>query len=267
MPKVVGVKFFKKGLEYGKVYYFAVGDLTFKKGFELVVETNEGEELVKSVTEICDINKSKVIEPLKNIARLATPEDRRNHTLNVKEQSKVLANVKLIVEKTNPEMNVIDAEYSLNRKRLLISFVSDGRVDFRNLVKELAAKYRTRIELRQVGVRDEAKVIGGIGMCGRIICCNSYLTQFETVSINMAKNQSLSLVPSKISGICGRLLCCLRYEDEEYKRLKQGLPKLGQKYKTSEGEGKVISHNVLLKTFKVLVKGKGIVEIDGNNIK
>ncbi len=267
MPKVVGVKFYKHGVETGKIYNFSADGHDFKKGFDLIVSTQKGEEVVKAVTDIREISEDSVVTPLKPIIRVATPRDRKNHRNNVKEEPQVVETAKKLAEKHNPNIQIIAAEYVLDRSQLLIFFVSEKRVDFRDLVKELVSKYRTRIELRQVGVRDEAKVIGGIGMCGRVICCYTYLTSFETVSINMAKNQSLSLIPSKVSGICGRLLCCLRYENEDYKILKKGLPKLGSKYETSEGLGKVVSHNVLLGTFKVFVKGRGLVDIDASSVK
>ncbi len=269
MPKVVGVKFYKQGVETGKIYYFSINETeeTLRVGFDLIVSTQKGEEVVKAVTEVKEISEDSVVTPLKPIVRIATAKDRKNHKNNIKDEPKVVETAKILAEDLNPEIQIIAAEYVLDRSQLLIYFVSEKRVDFRELVKELVSRYRTRIELRQVGVRDEAKVIGGIGMCGRVICCNTYLSSFETVSINMAKNQSLSLIPSKVSGICGRLLCCLRYEDEDYKILKKGLPKLGSKFETSDGVGKVVSHNVLLGSFKVYVKGKGLVDVDASSIK
>ncbi len=264
MIKVVGVQFYKKDRPGGKVYYFGVTNGKIREGMNLIVNTDRGEEIVKAVTSTMHKPKKSLAFELKEVVRIANRKDLTNHDLNIKEHKQIFEEVKEYVEGTLKEMQVISVKYSLNRDQLLITFVSDGRVDFRELVKKLAARYRVRIELLQVGVRDEAKLIGGIGICGRVICCNSFASEFEAVSINMAKNQSLSLIPSKISGICGRLLCCLRYEDEEYKVMKKGLPKIGQKYETSEGEGKVVQQNVLLRTFKVYVKNVGLVDVDLN---
>ncbi|MFV0424134.1 MAG: stage 0 sporulation family protein [Bacilli bacterium] len=262
MEKVVAIKFYKSGIPNGKVYYFKVNGLKIKNDLDVVVDTDRGEEIVRAVTDIVEVDEKKYNFELKNVERIATKKDLENKKRNEKERFTIFTESKEFIESRLPQMQIISAEYTLNRDLLLISFVSESRVDFRELVRELAAKYRTRIELRQVGVRDEAKIIGGIGMCGRIICCNSFATEFAAVSINMAKNQGLSLVPSKISGLCGRLLCCLRYEDEDYKEMKKGLPKVGSKYETSQGKGKVISLNVLLRTMKVYVEGKGIVEVE-----
>ncbi len=264
MIKIVGVQFYKKDRASGKVYYFGVNNLSIKEGTDLIVNTERGEEIVKAVTDVISKPKKSFAFEVKDIIRIANHNDKKNHELNIKEHFLIYEEVKEYVESTLKEMQVISVKYSLNRDQLLITFVSDGRVDFRELVKKLAARYRVRIELLQVGVRDEAKLIGGIGICGRVICCNSFASDFEAVSINMAKNQSLSLVPSKISGICGRLLCCLRYEDDEYKIMKKGLPRIGQKYETSEGVGKVVQQNVLLRTFKVYVKNVGLVDVDLN---
>lgn len=267
MEKVIAIKFYKGGTASGKVYYFKTKDLKVKEGMDVVVQTDRGEEIVKTVSSIEEIDEKKYNFELKSLLRIATDTDLSNKARNEKEKPQIYAEAKKFIESKIKEMQIIGVEYTLNREQLLIYFVSENRVDFRELVRDLASKYRTRIELRQVGVRDEAKIIGGIGMCGRILCCKSFATDFAAVSINMAKNQGLSLVPSKISGVCGRLLCCLRYEDDNYKEMKKGFPKVGSKYKTSQGTGKVVSHNVLLKTFKVFVEGKGIVEeeVDGSN--
>ncbi len=262
MVNVVAIKFYKSGIASGKVYYFKSKDLKIKDGMDVVVLTDRGEEIVKAVSSVEEIDEKKYNFELKSIERIATKKDLDNKRRNEEEKPIIYAEAKKFIEAKVKEMQIIGVEYTLNREQLLIYFVSENRVDFRELVKSLAAKYRTRIELRQVGVRDEAKIIGGLGMCGRVICCKSFATEFAAVSINMAKNQGLSLIPSKISGVCGRLLCCLRYEDEEYKRLKKDLPKVGSKYETSQGKGKIVSQNVLLKTIKVFVEGKGIVEVE-----
>ncbi len=267
MVNVVAIKFYKNNNASGKVYYFKTDDLIIKAGMDVVVQTDRGEEIVHAVEDVKEMDEKKYNFELKAIERIATKKDLENKRRNEEEKPKIFAEAKSFIESRVPQMQIIGVEYTLNREQLLIFFVSENRVDFRELVREVAAKYRTRIELRQVGVRDEAKIIGGIGMCGRVICCKSFATEFAAVSINMAKNQGLSLVPSKISGLCGRLLCCLRYEDDEYKKLKKGFPKVGSKVETSYGLGKVVSQNVLLRTMKVYIEGKGIVEVevDGSN--
>lgn len=262
MVNVVAIKFYKNTVASGKVYYFKSNDLKIEDGMDVVVLTDRGEEIVKAVGDVTELDEKNYNFELKNVERIATEKDIENKKRNEEEKPQIFAEAKKFIESKIKEMQIIGVEYTLNREQLLIYFVSENRVDFRELVKELASKYRTRIELRQVGVRDEAKIIGGIGMCGRIICCKSFATEFAAVSINMAKNQGLSLVPSKISGVCGRLLCCLRYEDEEYKILKKDFPKVGSKIETGQGRGKVVSQNVLLRTVKVFVEGKGIVEVD-----
>ncbi len=261
---VVAIKFYKNGVASGKSYYFKTEGIEVKEGYDVIITTERGEELVCAVSANSKVDEKKVAFELKSITRVATKKDRANKNKNIKENQALLEELKTFITERINEMQVISAEYTLNREQLLITYVSENRVDFRDLLKDLAGKYRTRIELRQVGVRDEAKVIGGIGMCGRIICCNSFTSEFASVSINMAKNQSLALVPSKISGVCGRLLCCLRYEDDEYTELKKEMPKLGSKYETPQGVGKVISQNVFLKTIKVLMPDKTIVNLDLN---
>lgn len=264
MVNVVAIKFYKNGKASGKVYHFKTDNLEIVKGNDVVVATDRGEEIVCVVDDVKQIDEKKYSHELKNVERIATKKDLDNRKRNEEENPKVFEEAKSFIESKLPEMQIIGVEYTLNREQLLIYFVSENRVDFRDLVKSLASKYRTRIELRQIGVRDEAKLIGGIGMCGRILCCKSFSTDFAAVSINMAKNQGLSLVPSKISGVCGRLLCCLRYEDDDYKELKKDFPKMGKKYETSQGVGKVIGQNILLGTIKVYVEGKGIVDVDLN---
>lgn len=267
MVDVIAIKFYKNGVPSGKPYYFKSNGIIVKDGYDVIITTDRGEELVYAVVGNREVEKEKIAFELKTITRVATKKDLKNNETNRKNSKKLVDEVKGFVAEHVPEMQVIFAEYTLNREQLLITYVSENRVDFRQLLKLLAGKYRTRIELRQVGVRDEAKVIGGIGMCGRVICCSSFATEFASVSINMAKNQSLALVPSKISGICGRLLCCLRYENEEYTVLKKDMPKLGSKYETDDGLGKVISQNVLLRTVRVLLPNKSVVDvdIDGSN--
>ena len=195
-----------------------------------------------------------------NFVRVATDKDIEQYEKNIAESSSVLAFARNKALEFNLEMRFISSFYTLDRKQLFISYVADSRVDFRELAKTLAQKYKTRIELRQIGVRDRAKKIGGLGPCGLFLCCNRFLTEFVSVSINMAKNQFLTLNPSKINGLCGRLLCCLNYEDEVYTGLKKDLPAIGVLIETKEGLGKVVEVNVFKKTYKVEIKNKGILE-------
>ncbi len=267
MPLVVKVKFIKNNIATGKVYYFDNNELELKDGDRVIVEAAEHDCYCEVVGNLENISEDKITSKLKVVKYLAGEKEEKQHLKNVQDCQKIVKEVRELVEKYALNMQIISAEYTFNRKQLLVQFISDQRIDFRELVKDMAAKYRTHIVLRQVGVRDEAKVIGGIGMCGRILCCNSYLTEFSSVSINMAKNQNLSLIPSKISGVCGRLLCCLVYEDETYKELKKGLPKMNSVFETENGKGKVVGINVLTKTMRVLVKDHGIVEVklDGSD--
>ena len=200
------------------------------------------------------------INKLKNVLRIATNDDLAKESKNKDTAFKALTEAKKLCASLDLDMNFVDAYYYFDNSQLLFSFLSDNRVDFRELAKKLAAKYKTRIELRQVGVRDKAKKIGGLGPCGLFLCCNSFLTDFNSVSINMAKNQMLALNPSKINGICGRLLCCLGYENDTYTELKKDLPKIGLVADTPLGMGKVVALDVFKKTYSVDLKDKGIVE-------
>ena len=252
----------------GKPYYFNANDLSVKKNITVIVETEKGLQFGKVVeTNIEDVD-AKVLENMKSILRLSTKQDYNNYLKNLKDAAKALQLAKKQVEKMGLEMNLIDASYTFDRKQLTFNFIADERIDFRDFVKFLAATYKTRIELHQMGVRDKAKMIGGIGSCGRHLCCSSFLNKMDTISINMAKNQNIALNPSKINGVCGRLLCCLQYEDDVYTDLKNNFPQVGDIVKTEYGKGEVIELNVLKNSYIVLVNNeKKEIFLDGNKEK
>ena len=260
MIEIIGVSFKRNS----KIYYFSPNGLTVSKGDNVLVETERGVQF--GVVEISNtqIEESKLKNPLNNLIRVCNSSDVRTNEKNLLDANKALKKCKMLVEKNNLNMVILDASYTFDRKQLLFVFIADNRVDFRNLAKELASIYKTRIELRQVGVRDKAKELGGYGSCGRALCCSKFLCDFDSVSINMAKNQNIALNPNKINGVCGRLLCCLKYEDECYKELSKNLPKVGKKIETEFGEGKVISVDILAQKYKVDVKEHGIVEVELN---
>lgn len=245
-----------------RVYYFSPENLSFSMGDFVVVETEKGLQFGQVVALPHKRKKEDLVLPLKKVVRLALPKDIEQYKKNVIEAEKALENGRKFAKQLGLSMRFIDAQFTLDRNQLLLNFVADERIDFRELAKRLAQLYKTRIELRQIGVRDKAKEIGGLGPCGRFLCCNTFLTDFNSVSINMAKNQFLSLNPTKINGVCGRLLCCLNYEDEMYTELRKGLPSLGMLCETPEGLGKVTSVDVFHRTYKVDVKGKGIVVME-----
>ncbi len=241
MVKVAGVRF----KSAGKVYFFDPGEFNVEINDPVIVETARGLEFGTVTMGITDIKEGDVVQPLKKIVRMATNEDIRRHEENEKKKAKAMAQCQEKVDKHGLEMKLIDVEYTFDNNKIIFYFTADGRVDFRELVKDLASVFKMRIELRQIGVRDEAKMLGGIGSCGRSLCCNSWLADFEPVSIKMAKVQNLSLNPTKISGICGRLMCCLKYENDVYMELRKGLPDNGEKIKTKDGMGKVVDTNIL----------------------
>ena len=250
MKNIVGVRFKKPG----KIYFFDPNGLEIAKNIYVIVDTASGEEYGEVVIPTRHIPEEKLVKPLKNVIRIATDADKRHHEKN-KQQEKEAFNVCLgLIKKHKLEMNLTDVEYKFDNSKLLFYFTAEGRIDFRDLVKDLAATYRTRIELRQIGVRDEVKRIGGNGVCGRELCCCSFLTNFETVSIKMAKEQNISLNPGKISGNCGRLMCCLKYEQEVYEEKLNRLPKIGAIVKTEDGEGSVEGIETLKERLKVKVK-------------
>ena len=260
MHEVVGISFDKGN----RIYFFLRNDLDIVKGELLVVETERGQQICTAVTDIVEIPDSKVVTPLKSVLRKATKEDKRKAEENKKTCVEAIEKARKIAAGLNLDMKFIDCNFTLDRNQLVFNFLADERVDFRELAKKLAAQYKTRIELRQVGVRDKAKEIGGIGPCGRILCCSLFLNDFNSVSINMAKNQSISLNPTKINGICGRLLCCLNYEDETYTELKKDYPSIGTRLKINDIEGKVVSLNVLNNKITLEKADKTQVEVEYN---
>lgn len=251
MTKIVGVRF----RTAGKVYYFGPKNLELKVGDDVIVETARGVEMGKVAIGPQEVADDEVVQPLKNVQRIATEEDHKRVAKNKEKEKEALKICQEKIRKHNLEMKLVDAEYTFDNNKLLFYFTADGRIDFRELVKDLASVFRTRIELRQIGVRDETKIMGGIGICGRPLCCSSYLTDFVPVSIKMAKEQNLSLNPTKISGVCGRLMCCLKNEQETYEYLNSQLPNVGDTVTTPEGiRGQVKSVNVLRQLVKVLIE-------------
>ncbi len=251
MTKVIGVRF----RQAGKVYYFDPLDLDIKQGGNVIVETARGVEFGFVVMGPSEIEDDKVVQPLKPVMRVATPEDELIESNNRIKEKEAFKTYIQKIQARNLEMKLIGCEYTFDGNKLLFYFTADGRVDFRELVKDLASVFRTRIELRQVGVRDEAKILGGIGICGRPLCCHSYMADFAPVSIKMAKEQSLSLNPTKISGVCGRLMCCLKNEEEAYEDLNSRLPSIGERVLTNDGlKGTVQSLYVLKQKVRVLVE-------------
>ena len=249
MVKVISVRF----QTAGKVYYFAPGEYDIKKGDHVIVETARGVEYGRVVSDIMEVEEENIVSPLKTVIRIATEEDEKTVQKNKERERDAFRICKEKIRKHDLEMKLIDAEYTFDNNKLLFYFTADGRVDFRELVKDLASVFRTRIELRQIGVRDETNILGGYGPCGRVLCCHSNLGDFSPVSIKMAKEQNLSLNPTKISGVCGRLMCCLKNEEETYEYLNKNLPGLGDIVASPEGdEGSVASINVLRQLVKVL---------------
>lgn len=250
----------------GKKYYFSTNNLDLKINDYVIVETVRGLELGEVVSNIMEINESEIVSPLKPILRLASFDDIKMHKENLEKEPFVLKKTSELVRLNKLEMKLLNCEYTLDRSKLIIYFTSEGRVDFRELVRDLANEFHVRIELRQVGARDGAKVIGGIGPCGRQTCCTTFLREFEPVSIKMAKNQNLSLNPSNISGICGKLLCCIRYEDENYRDFRKEMPNIGSLVWTLEGRGKVIDINYSLQSASVQFKDGVTKVFDINEI-
>ncbi|MDO4368957.1 MAG: regulatory iron-sulfur-containing complex subunit RicT [bacterium] len=246
MKSVFGVSFFSKN-----IYYFNISDFDVKKGDYIVAETERGLQLGEVVTNIFSVDPSKLNFQISDIIRIATDKDIADHERNVSDCERALVDARDFVRDLNLEMNILDANYTLDRKQLIFNFLADERVDFRELARKLAAVYKTRIELRQIGVRDKARIVGGYGQCGRKLCCGSFLDNINSVSINMAKNQGLALNPQKINGVCGRLMCCLSYENDCYSVYKKGLPKAGSKVFYDGKERKVISVDVFNRSYKL----------------
>lgn len=265
MYKVVGIRFKKAG----KIYYFDPVDIDVKAGDCAIVETARGVEFGDVVLGPKEISEEEIVAPIKPVLRKATQEDYEKAKENREKEKEALVVCQEKVEKHNLEMKLIDVEYTFDNNKVIFYFSAEGRVDFRELVKDLAAVFKTRIELRQIGVRDEAKMLGGIGPCGVTLCCSTWLGDFEPVSIKMAKEQSLSLNPNKISGICGRLLCCLKYEQDAYEDAKERLPNEGDKVKTPEGIGDIIDVNLIQETIKVKLRGEEtkLMEFSVNEIE
>lgn len=252
MITVIGVRFKKAG----KIYYFNPGDLDIKKGDFVVVETARGIEFGECVVGKKELQEGEIVAPLKNVIRKALEEDIDINRINKEKEDEAFKVCLEKIKSHNLTMKLIDVEYTFDNNKVIFYFTADGRVDFRELVKDLAAIFRTRIELRQIGVRDEAKMTGGLGPCGRSLCCSTFLGEFAPVSIKMAKEQNLSLNPTKISGICGRLMCCLNYEQETYEGIRKRLPKVGSIVDTCYGKGEVISNSVVKEAVKVKVNLK-----------
>ncbi len=251
MIKVISVRF-RTG---GKIYFFDPLEFEIKKGQHVIVETARGMEYGLVVSDIREVEDDRVVQPLKPVIRVATPADDKQNAENLEKKKEAYDICLEKIRKHELDMKLVDAEYTFDNNKVLFYFTADGRIDFRELVKDLAAVFKTRIELRQIGVRDEIKIMGGIGVCGRVLCCHSYLSEFVPVSIKMAKEQNLSLNPTKISGVCGRLMCCLKNEEETYEELNRKLPNVGDTVSTDDGlKGEVHSVNVLRQRIKVLIE-------------
>lgn len=258
MVKVVGVRF----RSAGKIYFFGPGDLQIKVGMQVIVETARGIEIGTVMTGPKEVSEEEVVQPLKPVIRVATEADQKVAQKNHEKEKEAYKICLEKIAKHNLEMKLVEAEYTFDNNKLLFYFTADGRIDFRDLVKDLAAVFRTRIELRQIGVRDETKMLGGIGICGRPLCCHTYLAEFAPVSIKMAKEQNLSLNPTKISGVCGRLMCCLKNEQETYEYLNSRMPGVGDHVTTEDGlKGEVASVSVLHQMVKVLIELDGEKEL------
>lgn len=251
MINVIGVRF----RTAGKIYFFSPGQFAVKQGDHVIVETARGVEYGRVVSGPKEVSDDSVVQPLKSVIRIATDEDKRTVEENHQKEKEAFKICQEKIRKHDLDMKLIDAEYTFDNNKVLFYFTADGRIDFRQLVKDLAAIFKTRIELRQIGVRDETKILGGIGICGRCLCCHTYLSEFAPVSIKMAKEQNLSLNQTKISGVCGRLMCCLKNEQETYEELNKKLPGLGDTVTTPDGlTGTVHSVNVLRQRVKVIVE-------------
>ena len=267
MEMVVGVRF----RNVGKIYYFNPKDYKVKVGDHVIVETARGVEYGRVVLEPRAVKEDEVVHPLKEVLRVATKEDEEHEAENRLKEKDAFKICKKKIREHGLEMKLIDAEYTFDNNKVLFYFTADGRIDFRQLVKDLASVFKTRIELRQIGVRDETKILGGIGICGRTLCCHTYLSEFAPVSIKMAKEQSLSLNPTKISGVCGRLMCCLKYENHMYckhgcngcgRRERIEIPKMGSKVVTTMGEGKVVGINRKERTAAVQLSPDNTIQVE-----
>ena len=249
MVTVVGVRF----RNAGKLYYFDPGSLWPTAGNAVIVETTRGIEYGEVITGVCEVDESQITPPIKSVIRIATPDDYTHEMQNRSKEPEAIAVCQKKVDEHKLPMKLVGCEYTFDNSKILFYFTSDKRVDFRLLVKDLASIFRTRIELRQIGVRDEAKMLGGLGLCGRKLCCAAFLGDFQPVSIKMAKEQNLSLNPTKISGVCGRLMCCLKYEEDHYEATRKRMPRIGKEVITPDENGIVVDLNILKETVRVRV--------------
>lgn len=252
MVTVAGIRFKKAG----KIYYFDPDNNPVKVGDFAIVETARGVEFGETVIGPKEVSEDEIISPLKKVLRIANEEDKERNDQNLEKERQAFDICLKKIGEHGLSMKLVDVEYTFDNNKVIFYFTADGRVDFRELVKDLASIFKTRIELRQIGVRDEAKMIGGLGPCGRSLCCSAFLGEFEPVSIKMAKEQSLSLNPTKISGICGRLMCCLKYEQDTYESIRKRLPKVGSIVNTPEGQGEVIENSAVKECVKVKIKNQ-----------
>ena len=259
---VVGITFKK----YGKKYYFDCHNLNLRKNLTVIVETERGLQFGTVITDIIKMEKKNIHYPLKSVIRVSTKKDYTNHLNNIKDAKNAYKKCNELIKKYNLDMKLVDVNYTFERTQLFFTFIANDRVDFRDLAKDLAKIYKTRIELRQIGPRDKAKEVGGLGPCGRPLCCSSYLYTFDNITINMAKNQNIALNPSKINGACGRLLCCLKYEDEIYSLEKERFPKIGSHVKYQDKDVKVTGLNVINDLVKIETNN-GIVFVGLDEIK
>lgn len=258
---VVGVKIG----DSREILYFNAGKLRLKKNLTVIVDTERGLEFGTVIDEPF-VSDDKKYKGISNVLRIASRDDFNKHKKNLKDAKDALHKCKDLVNEYGLHMIMVDCKYTFDRNQLIFRFLSDSRIDFRDLAKELASIYKTRIELRQIGARDKAREIGGCGQCGRPLCCSGFLKDLDTVSINMAKNQGIALNPSKINGVCGRLMCCLKYEDSCYSECRKCLPSMGSQVETERGKGKVVSIDIIGKKYKVDVPNVGIIEVEcGSN--
>lgn len=260
--KIIEIKFLELD-DKKKDYCYDEEEISLEKGQKILVETKQGLRFAQ-ISDFLETDEKNIPEEMTKIIKKATFKDQEQYKRNRQESKEALKYAIRAAKDLNLDMHFLDSYYTFDRKQLYLSYVADARVDFRELAKILAQKYKTRIELRQIGVRDKAKKVGGIGPCGLFLCCNTFLKDFTSVSINMAKNQLLALNPSKINGLCGRLLCCLTYEDETYAELKKDLPALGSIVQTKEGAGKVVSLDIFQRSYKVELKNKEQIEVKVN---
>lgn len=250
MLQVIGVRFKRAG----KIYYFDPAENEVRAGDSVIVETTRGVECGEAVVDPKEVSEEEIVAPLKKVIRKAAPVDLKQLELNKSKEKEAYHVCQKKIEEHGLPMKLVDVEYTFDANKVIFYFTADGRIDFRELVKDLAAVFRTRIELRQIGVRDEAKMLGGLGSCGRVLCCSSFLGDFAPVSIRMAKDQNLSLNPTKISGICGRLMCCLKYESDVYEQERGSYPDIGTPVITPAGEGKIYAINILKRNVTVELK-------------